>query len=156
MSSSAKNTKVAAQIAVDYAKHLTAAAKGGSLDAFKSLFADSCFVVLQDGEGQEVEFTLGEGDDCNMTWDQFTEAAFKDLEAQKYDYTTSNCLGVLGQRMILETGRMNTDAELYMMASMLVEFREDGKIVGIESFNSVDIDTALDAVAKTNVVMDDL
>ena len=68
------------------------------------------------------------------------------MEAQKYDCTTSNCLGVLGNRMILETGRMNTDGELYMMASSLVEFREDGKIIGLEAFNAVDIDTALEAV----------
>ena len=147
--STAKNTKISAQIAVDYAKHLTAAAKGGSLEPFKALFADTCYVVLQDSEGQEVEFSLGEGDDCNMTWDQFIEAAFKDLEAQKYDYTTSDCLGVLGNRMILETGRMNTDGELYMMASALVEFREDGKVVGWESFNAVDVDSAIAAVEKT-------
>jgi uncharacterized protein YuzE len=143
-----KNDEIAARIAVDYAKHLTTAAKGGSLDPFKDLFAETCYVVLQDAEGQEVEFTLGDGDDCTMTWDQFTDAAFKDLEAQKYDCTTSNCLGVLGNRMIMETGRMNTDGELYLMATSLVEFREDGKVIGIEAFNAVDIDSVIEAVKE--------
>ncbi|KAL3912653.1 MAG: hypothetical protein SGARI_001045 [Bacillariaceae sp.] len=140
----AENRNTAARIAVDYAKHLTTAAKGGSLEPFKELFADPCYVVLQDAEGQEVEFTLGETEGCSMTWEQFTEAAFKDLEVQKYDYTTSNCLGVLGNRMILEVGRTNTDGELYMMASSLVEFNNDGKIIGYEAFNAVDVDSVLD------------
>jgi uncharacterized protein YuzE len=145
----ARNSEMAADIAVAYAKNMTTAANGGSLEPLKAMFGDVCYIGLQNAEGQEVEFTLGENkDDCTMTWDEFTEAAFADLEAQNYDCTTSNCLGVLGNRMILETGRLNKEGSLYMTATSLVEFNEEGKVIGFESFNAVDIDGTIKAVSE--------
>ena len=85
------------------AKHLTEAAKGGPIEPFKALFAPKCYVILQSEDGGELEFSLGDDPDCSMSWEQFAEASFKDLEEQKYDCTTTNCLGVLGNRMILES-----------------------------------------------------
>jgi hypothetical protein len=106
------NVEFAAEIAKGWAKNMTTAANGGPLDPLKDMFGDVCYIVLQNSDGKEVEFTLGDGSECTMAWDQFTDAAFRDLETQRYSSTTSNCLGVLGNRMILETGRLNKDGEL--------------------------------------------
>jgi uncharacterized protein YuzE len=143
-----RNVEIAAEIAKSYAKNITSAANGGPLDPFKDMFGDVCFVVLQSSDGKEVEFTLGDSSDCTMSWDQFTDAAFKDMEEQGYASTTTNCLGVLGNRMILETGRLNKDGELYTTAVSLLEFNDEGKVIGFESFNAVDIDGAIEAVAE--------
>jgi hypothetical protein len=64
------------------------------------------------------------------------------LEVQQYDETTTNCLGVLGNRMILESGRINKSGELYLTATSVVEFNDEGKVVGFESFNEIVSDTA--------------
>lgn len=74
-------------------------------------------------------------------------SAFKDLEAQGYEETTSNCLGILGNRLILETGRINKAGELYLTATSLVEFNDDGKVVGFEAFTEIVVDT--EALAKS-------
>ncbi|KAG7371318.1 hypothetical protein IV203_019888 [Nitzschia inconspicua] len=141
-----RNLELARGIALNWAKNMTIAANGGPLESLKSMFADVCYIVLQNSEGREVEFTLGDSVDCTMTWDQFTKFAFADLESQNYDCTTSSCLGVLGNKMILETGRLNKDGELYMVATSLLEFDEDGNVMGFESFNPLDIDGAVEAV----------
>lgn len=135
----AKNAEIAADIAAKWATHMTSAAKGGDLGPFKALFADQVYVILQNSEGDEVEFSIGvDPDVASMTWEQFAETAFNNLEEQKYECTKSACLGVLGNRMILETGRINTDGELYLSATSLVEFNSDGKVIGFESFNPMD------------------
>jgi uncharacterized protein YuzE len=113
------------------------------------MFAPQCYVVLQSEDGGELEFSLGDDPDCSMSWEQFAESSLKDLEQQKYDCTTTNCLGVLGNRMILETGRLNTDGELYMTATSLVEFNDDGKIIGFESFNAVDLPSVLSEASSS-------
>lgn len=142
------NVEIAAEIAKAYAINVTSAGNGGPLDPLKDMFGEVCYIILQNADGQEVEFTLGDTSDCTMSWDQFTDAAFKDLEAQGYASTTSNCLGVLGNRMILETGRLNKDGELYTTATALLEFNGEGKVIGFESFNAVDIDGVVQAVTE--------
>jgi uncharacterized protein YuzE len=142
------NVEISVDIAIAWAKNMTSAANGGPLDPLKDMFSDVCYIVLQSADGKEVEFTLGDSSDCTMGWDQFTDAAFKDLEEQRYDCTTSNCLGVLGNRMILETGRLNKDGELYTTAVSLLEFNDEGKVIGFESFDAVDIDGAVQAVVE--------
>lgn len=144
---SSTNSQFAADIAAKWATYMTEAAKGGSLEPFKSLFAETVYVILQSSEGTEVEFSIGTDSDlATMTWEDFASTAFQNLEEQKYDKTISECLGVLGNRMILETGRLNTDGELYLTATSLVEFNSDGKVIGFESFNP--IDDAAKAVAE--------
>jgi hypothetical protein len=136
---SSTNAKFAAEITEKWATYMTEAAKGGDLEPFKSLFAESVYVILQSSEGGELEFSIGSDPElATMTWEEFAANAFKDLEAQKYDKTISECLGVLGNRMILETGRLNTDGDLYLTATSLVEFNSDGKVIGFESFNPID------------------
>jgi hypothetical protein len=142
------NVEIAVEIATAYAESITSAAKGGPLDPLKGMFGDVCYVVLQSADGQEVEFTLGDSSDCTMSWDQFTDVAFKDLEEQRYDCTTASCLGVLGNRMIMETARLNKDGEMYTTATSLLEFNDEGKVIGFESFNSVDMEGAVQAVAE--------
>mmetsp|Transcript_43440 Transcript_43440/g.105283 ORF Transcript_43440/g.105283 Transcript_43440/m.105283 type:complete len:151 (+) Transcript_43440:99-551(+) len=132
-----KNVEYAKKIATEWAEKMTSAGKGGPIEPLKALFSPVVYVVLQSSDGGEVEFTLGDEGETTMTWDQFAESAFKDLEAQQYEETTSNCLGVLGNRLILETGRINKSGELYLTATSIVEFNDDGLIVGFESFNEV-------------------
>jgi hypothetical protein len=148
MPTAAEKKEMAVGIAVAYAKNMTTAGKGGSLEPLKTMFTDPAYVMLQNADGDEIEFTLGDSEECTMSWNEFADTALKDLEAQNYDCTTSNCLGVLSNRMILETGRVNKDGELYMMATALLEFNNDGKIVGFESFNSVDVDSLIQAVSE--------
>jgi hypothetical protein len=47
------------------------------------------------------------------------------------------CLGVLGDHMILETGRFNKAGEIYVTAYSLLTLNEAGKIVGLEAFSDV-------------------
>ena len=46
--------------------------------------------------------------------------------------------------MILETGRINKSGELYLTATSIVEFNDDGLVVGFESFNELS-DSAVEA-----------
>jgi hypothetical protein len=136
---SSTNAKFAADITANWAKYMTEAAKGGDFEPFKSLFAEHVYVVLQNSEGDEVEFSIGHDAELStMTWEDFAASAFNGLEEQQYDKTISECLGVLGNRMILETGRLNTSGELYLTATSLVEFNGEGKVIGFESFNPMD------------------
>lgn len=69
-----KNVEYAKSIAINWAKTITSAGKGGPLEPFKALFAPSVFVVLQGADGGEVEFTVGDdAENCTMTWSQFAE-----------------------------------------------------------------------------------
>lgn len=78
---STKNREIALDITKNWAKTITVAGKGGPLEPFKALFASTVYVVLQNGEGGEVEFSLGtDPDKCNMTWEQFAETGTFGLE----------------------------------------------------------------------------
>ena len=116
----------------------------------RSLFVadESVSVVLQNAEGAEVHFTIGDQDDATMTWQEFQETSTQDLTAQNYLKTEGQCLGVLGDRMILETGRFNKDGEVYQEVFALVTLNEDGKITMLEAFSDVNGATLLASAEK--------
>jgi hypothetical protein len=103
-------------------------------------------VVLQNSEGQELHFTVGDQDDATLSWADFQTTVCKDLEEQKYSKSVSECLGVLGDRFIMEVGRINEDGDVYMEAFSLVTINSDGKIIMIEGFSDVNAEGLVHAV----------
>ena len=51
--------------------------------------------------------------------------------------TDSECVGLLGDRMIMHTGRVNKAEEIYTEAYFLLTLTGEGKISMIEAFNDV-------------------
>jgi hypothetical protein len=147
----AHNKKHAQAIADNWGPYFTEAATGGSLDNFKGLFSedDPVYVVLQNKDGVEAEFSIGDQEDSDMTWKDFMSVAFIDLEVQNYVKTESLSLGLLGNRTILEVGRINTDGECYLTATSLIEFNPEGKIIGFEAFSDLKADEIFAAGKET-------
>ncbi len=84
-------------------------------------------------------FTIGDDDNASMTWEEFQSIPNKDLEEQEYEKTESECLGVLGNRFIMEVARINKAGEAYLVAYNLVEFNDEGKIIEFESFSDLKV-----------------
>ena len=105
-------------------------------------------VILQNSEGAEVHFTVGDVEDATMTWQEFRDTSTQDLAAQNYLKTESECLGVLGDRMILETGRVNKDGEVYQEVFSLVTLNANGKITMLEAFSDINAAALLASVEK--------
>jgi len=74
-----------------------------------------------------------------MNWQEFQETTNVDLKAQSYLKTESECLGVLGDRMIMEAGRINQAGEVYQESFALVTLNSDGKIIMLESFSDANV-----------------
>ena len=83
-----------------------------------------------------------------MTWQEFRDTSTQDLAAQNYLKTESECLGVLGDRMILETGRVNKDGEVYQEVFSLVTLNAKGKITMLEAFSDINAAALLASVEK--------
>lgn len=129
--------KFAAAIAENYGPYLTKAMKGDGIEELKSMFSSPVHVVLQNSEGDEMVFTIGDEDNASMTWLEFQQVSSQDLSQQDYLQTESECLGVLGNRLILEIARLNQAGEAYLAAYALVEFNDEGKITDFESFSDL-------------------
>lgn len=113
---------------------------------------ESVSVVLQNDKGEEVHFTVGAQEDADMSWDEFQESSKKDFESQDFLKTESDCLGVLGDRMLMQIGRINQAGEVYMEAFFLVTLNDAGKITMLESFSNVNASNLMDA-AKIHPVV---
>jgi hypothetical protein len=142
-------TNIKAKEIVDkWGPALTKAILDGDLSTFKDLFvSEPVAVVLQNGEGTEAEFTIGDGEGATLTWGEFHELTTKDLKDQNFLKSESQCLGVLGDRLIMEVGRFNKDGEVYAEAYSLLTFNEGGKIVAVEAFSNPDVESLLSAVS---------
>jgi hypothetical protein len=137
------------EIADKWGPALTKAILDGDLSTFKELFvSEPVAVVLQNGEGTEAEFTIGDGEEATVTWGEFHELTTKDLKEQSFLKSESQCLGVLGDRMIMETGRFNKDGEVYAEAYSLLTFNEEGKIVAVEAFSNPEVESLIAAASK--------
>jgi ketosteroid isomerase-like protein len=137
------------EIADKWGPALTKAILDGDLSAFKDLFvSEPVAVVLQNGEGAEAEFTIGDGEEATLTWGEFHELTTKDLKEQSFLKSESQCLGVLGDRMIMEVGRFNKDGEVYAEAYSLLTFNEEGKIVAVEAFSDPVVGSLMSAVSS--------
>ena len=147
-----ENHKSAQSIAENWGQFLTQASKDGDITAFKEMFVSGPVdVVLQNEDGQEVKFFIGDTEEnCDMTWDEFAQTALRDLQMQDYDRSESTCLGVLGKRMILELLRYNKNGEVYLTATSLVEFNDEGKILGYEAFSDVGVSGVVEAVQEAD------
>jgi len=146
MASSMPDPKKFPQVAASWGPALTKAVVGGDISDFKSLFVESepVTVVLQTAEGEEAVCSVGsDPEECLMTWEDFVELSSKDLAEQDYTKTEAQCLGVLGDRMIMETGRFNSKGEVYLEAYALVTLNGDGKIIMMEAFTDVQAPTLL-------------
>jgi ketosteroid isomerase-like protein len=137
------------EIAEKYGPALTKAILDGDLSTFKELFVSELVdVILQNGEGVEAEFTIGDGEEATLTWDVFHELTTKDLKEQSFLKSEAQCLGVLGDRMIMETGRFNKDGEVYAEAYSLLTLNKEGKIVAFEAFSDPDAESLTAAVSS--------
>lgn len=129
----------AQEVGEKWGKALTGAMTTGDMTEFKALFIsdEAVGVVIQSDEGTEVVMTIGDIEGAILSWEEFRESSMKDLEEQGYLKTESQCLGVLGDRMILESGRFNKAGEEYMSSYSLLTLNEEGKIMMFESFSDV-------------------
>ncbi|GKY95666.1 hypothetical protein MPSEU_000527600 [Mayamaea pseudoterrestris] len=133
---------IAASIGSAYGAEMTKAIASGDISGFRALFIDEpVLVVLQNAVGEEAEFTIadaapeGEIDPVvTMTWDDFRDMALKDLKDQDYSKTETQCLGTLGNRMIMESGRFDTSGNVYLETYQLISFDDQGKITAVEIF----------------------
>jgi len=106
-------------------------------------------VVLQDAGGGEVCFTLGDLEGCNLSFEEFQKLSAADLAQQDYLRTEAECLGVLGDRMMMEAGRVNKAGEIYQEMFSLVTLNEQGKITMFEAFTDANAAGLLEAVAAS-------
>ena len=137
-------------IAAKWGPALTKAAKEGDMSDFRALFAPEVEVVLQNALGEESEFVIGDSEECVLSWEDFHELTTKDLKEQNYLKTESQCLGVLGRRLILETGRFNTEGEVYLESYSLITVDKDGKIVAVEAFTDPQTSSLMSAVGGSS------
>jgi ketosteroid isomerase-like protein len=137
------------EIAGKWGPALTKAILDGDLSTFKELFvSEPVAVILQNGEGVEAEFTIGDGEEATLTWGEFHELTTKDLKEQRFLKSEAQCLGVLGDRMIMEIGRFNKDGEVYAEAYSLLTLNEEGKIVAVEAFSDPEVESLIAAVSS--------
>lgn len=145
------NVVLAQEIAKQWGPALTKAFTENDLSAFQILFDDSrpVEVVLQNSEGEEAGFLIGSketSENVTLSWEEFHEATIKDLQEQDYLKSESQCLGVLGNRLILETGRFNNNGDVYLESYSLITFNLlDGKIVAVEAFTDPNVDSLFEA-----------
>jgi hypothetical protein len=151
--------KQAVAIADNWGPALTRAVVEGDISDFRNLFAtdEPVMIVVQNSEGNEAVFTIVDnnndsvdGDEAamSMTWEEFRQASAVDLEAQNYAKSEAQCLGVLGDRMILEVGRFNKDGFVYLEAYSLLTFDAEGKVTAVESFSDPQLSTLVAAAAQ--------
>mmetsp|Transcript_11181 Transcript_11181/g.13498 ORF Transcript_11181/g.13498 Transcript_11181/m.13498 type:complete len:146 (-) Transcript_11181:40-477(-) len=127
------------EIAKAYGPALTKAMIDDEMGPFEDFFIshEPVSVVLQGGSGEEIHATVGNQEDADMTWGEFHDSCKTDLMSQDYVKTDSECVGLLGDRMIMHTGRINKADEIYTEAYFLLTLTAEGKISMIEAFNDV-------------------
>mmetsp|Transcript_38839 Transcript_38839/g.57755 ORF Transcript_38839/g.57755 Transcript_38839/m.57755 type:complete len:152 (-) Transcript_38839:82-537(-) len=134
-----KATALADSIAEKWGPAVTKLAKGEGMDDFKALCAPGIIPwVIPKGESTAV-LTVGDEPSTpevpvTMTWSLFQESVQKDMVSANYAHSEAACMGVLGNRIILEIGRYNKDDELYMNAVSVLTVNPDGLIEKVESF----------------------
>lgn len=136
-------TDAANKIADYWGPAVTKIIKDKDMAPLVSLCAPSVAVVLQTSTGDEATFTIG-GEGA-IDWAEFADLTSKDMEEQDYKQTESASMGILGNRMILEAGRINSKDELYMNTCMVLTLDKSGKITKLEAFADSVAPSVLDA-----------
>jgi hypothetical protein len=167
-----RQQQAASSIADQWGPALTKAIVDKDISEFRSLFADDeagVVVVLQNAEGSEAVFTIvdskeegGEEEAAtdnpvlegrvagSLTWEEFREASAVDLEKQSYAKTEALCLGVLGDRMMMEVGRFNTSGQIIVETYSLLTFNSEGKVTMVETFTDPQVSSVVDKAASAS------
>jgi hypothetical protein len=158
----------AASIADQWGPALTKAIVDKDISEFRGLFVDDeagVVVVLQNAEGSEAVFTIVDSKEMDeatdnpvlegrvagsLTWEEFREASAVDLEKQSYAKTEAVCLGVLGDRMMMEVGRFNTSGQIIVETYSLLTFNSEGKVTMVETFTDPQVSSVVDKVAAAS------
>lgn len=114
------------------------------MDDFKALWAPGIVPFVIDKDGTEAILAIGEEgseEPITLTWEVFQELIQKDMVAAEYAKTEAECLGVLGNRMLLEVNRYNKEDELYMNAVSLLTLDADGLVVQCEAFGDPQVES---------------
>ena len=136
----APSAEIANQVANAWGPTLTKAFKEEDVSGFRAMFVTDQPVgcILNGPDGGELEFTVGDdAETATLTWDEFLKQTCQDLKAQDFSKTESQCLGMLGDRIILESGRFNSSGEVYHEGYMLVTLNDEGKILLVEAFAGI-------------------
>lgn len=88
-------------------------------------------------DGSEISFTVGDQEDALIPWEELQKVMASDMSAQGYARTESECVGVLGDRFMMQTARFNKAGEIYQESFSLLTLNADGKITMLESFSDV-------------------
>lgn len=148
-----KAFEVAAGIATKWGPALTKAAKDGDTTDYRALFvAGLTEIVVQNAEGGESCFTIEDNNpEATMDWKTFFDTTIAELKGQDYEKTESQCLGVLGPRCIMESGRFNTKGEIYAETMVVLTLEEEtGLVCAVEVFSDAGLDT-ITSLAKPKV-----
>jgi hypothetical protein len=132
--------EAAGKIADEWGPAITKVFKQNDASALKALCEPVVEVVVQGNSGSDgsdagggtASFTCGDGG--SVSWEDFVELAVKDLSDQDYAYTESASLGILGNRMVLETARINQSEEMYTNNCSVLTLSKNGKVSVMESF----------------------
>ena len=138
----------AEEIANAWGPALTKAMNDGDCTAIKSICIEKepVYLVLQGPDGNEIETSIGDvATEADMSWETFQKLISKDVQQQEFLKLEAVCLGVLGDRMMIETGRFNKSGEVYLEAYSLLTITQDtGKVSMFEAF----VDTQLSGFMK--------
>jgi hypothetical protein len=135
--------EAANKIADAWGPAITKMGKDKDVESLKALCEATVELVLQTSDGSTAAFTIGDG--ASVEWQDFAGLSGKDLEAEDYKETEAASMGILGNRMILETGRINQKEELYMNAVSIITISANGKVAKLESFADSLVPSVLDA-----------
>eukprot|EP00545_Synedropsis_sp_CCMP1620_P012898 CAMPEP_0119011978 /NCGR_PEP_ID=MMETSP1176-20130426/6002_1 /TAXON_ID=265551 /ORGANISM="Synedropsis recta cf, Strain CCMP1620" /LENGTH=150 /DNA_ID=CAMNT_0006964867 /DNA_START=74 /DNA_END=526 /DNA_ORIENTATION=+ len=139
------------EIAAKWGPALTKFAKGEGEEDFKSMWVKDIIPFVIDKDGTEATIAIGEeGDEpITMTWSVFQELLAKEHSSADFSKTEAECLGVLGNRMILEVSRFNNNDEVYMNAVSILTLTEDGLIAKTEAFGDQEAESITDTAQAT-------
>jgi hypothetical protein len=119
---------------------------GEGVEDFKALWVPGIVPFVINKDGEEAILAIGEeGDEpITMTWDVFGQLIRGDFESAEYAKTEAECLGILGNRMLLEVNRFNKQDEVYMNAVSVLTLNKEGLIERIEAFGDPQVDSVTD------------
>lgn len=137
--------KAANHIADNWGKALTKLTKEKDVEPLKALCEPIVELVLAttSDDGTAV-FTIGD-EGAHVSWEECRDLVTQDA-GDDYKETDSASMGMLGNRMILETARIDNKDEIYMNACAIVTMSTStGKVAKLEVFTDSISPSLLDA-----------
>lgn len=138
-------------VAEKWGPALTKCIREGDVADFRDLFIadEPVVVVVQNSAGDEIHSTIGDAEGAEVSWGEFDELIKSDLQEQNFLRAESQCLGKLGDRILLEGGRFNENGELYHESYSLLTLNENGKITMVEIFTDLNAQNLFEGVGKS-------